>query len=329
LNFNFQSRHFLLAHIYFSLVCLIWGASFILMERISHALGPIEIGLCRAFVSAALLGAAWWWSGTRCRITLRDLARIAFAGTVGTGVPFVVQPYCVSQGYGHSYFGILVCFLPLMTLIVSVPMLGIWPTMRQLTGVLGGLCCMWAIVADGTQRGISPRFVAIFMLVPICSAIGNTFINKHLTHIPALPMTTLLLLFVGIVLVPFEVIAPLHNAMGFNVPPVPHDWSRALAALAAFIVFGTCIAVLLNFKLVQEQGPLFAGMITYVLPVMSLLWGRYDHELITLREVAAMAGVLGMVALVQFGSARSVAASTKRPVESMASFSTESPAPSS
>jgi drug/metabolite transporter (DMT)-like permease len=307
------------AHVYFSLICLIWGASFILMERISHALGPIEIALCRAFIGAALLGIAWWWSGVRCRITLGELARIAFAGIVGTGVPFIVQPYCVSQGFGHSYFGILVAFLPLMTLIVSVPMLGIWPTARQLVGVVGGLVCMWAIMADGTLRGISPRFVAIFMLVPICSAIGNTFINKRLSHIPALPMTTLILLAVGFSLLPFELVAPLRSALAFHMPAAPHDWPQALAALAVFILFGTCIAILLNFKLVQEQGPLFAGMITYVLPIMSLLWGQYDHELITLREVAAMAGVLATVALVQFGAARPAPASVFEPADSKSS----------
>jgi drug/metabolite transporter (DMT)-like permease len=311
-----------MAHVYFSLVCLIWGASFILMERISHALGPVEIALCRAFISAVLLGGVWWWRSIRCRITFRDLARIAFAGSLGTGVPFIVQPFCVSQGHGHSYFGILVAFLPLATLIVSIPMLGIWPTPRQLVGVLGGLFCMWAIMADGTLRGIAPRYVAIFMLVPICSAIGNTMINKHLSHLPALPMTTLLLLSVGFVLLPFELIAPLRNAMGFNVPAVPHDWPQALLALAAFILFGTCIAVLLNFKLVQEQGPLFAGMITYVLPIMSLLWGCYDHELITLREVAAMAGVLATIALVQFGTARPTSISVFEASES------QSPVPS-
>jgi hypothetical protein len=176
---------------------------------------------------------------------------------MGTAIPFIVQPYCVSQGFGHSYFGILVAFLPLMTLMVSVPMLGLWPTGRQLAGVVG-LLCMWAIMADGTPCGISPRFVAIFMLVPICSAIGNTFINKSLSHIPILPFTTLMLLWSGIVLMPFEFYTPLRDSLGFNAPATPHDWPTALAALAVFIVFGTCIAVLLNYKLIQEEVPLLS-----------------------------------------------------------------------
>jgi drug/metabolite transporter (DMT)-like permease len=307
------------AHLYFSLICLIWGASFILMERASHAFGPVEIGLFRSFIGAAVLGALWWWHGTRYKVTLGDLSRIAFSGTFSTAIPFIVQPYCVSQGFGHSYFGILVSFLPLMTLVVSVPLLGTWPTGRQLAGVIGGLACMWTIMADGSFRGIAPHYVAVFMLVPICSAIGNTLINKWLTHIPALPLSSLLLFWCGLLLLPFQVIAPLRDGLGVSGPAVPHDWFWATAALATFVLFGTCIAILLNFKLVLDEGPLFAGMVTYVLPVLSLLWGRYDHELITLREVAAMAGVLAMVALVQFGVSRPVSASVFESAECQSS----------
>jgi drug/metabolite transporter (DMT)-like permease len=310
------------AHLYFSLICLIWGASFILMERASHAFGPVEIALCRSFVSAALLGLVWWLSGTRYRPRLSDLKGIAVAGTFSTAVPFIVQPYCLSQGFGHSYFGILVSFLPLSTLIVSIPLLGSWPTARQLVGVLGGLACMWVIMGDGALRGIAPQFIAIFMLVPICSAIGNTLINKWLAHIPALPLTTLILFWCGLILLPFQLYAPLRASLGFNAPATPHDWPWAIAALATFVLLGTCVAILLNFKLIQDEGPLFAGMVTYVLPILSLLWGRYDHELVTLREVAAMAGVLATVALVQFGAARPMSASVFEAAES------QSPAPS-
>jgi hypothetical protein len=51
--------------------------------------------------------------------------------------------------------------------------------------------------------------------------------------------------------------------------------------------------------LVLKRGPLFAGMTTYVVPVIALLWGTLDHEAISGQQAMAIAGVLGMVALVQ------------------------------
>jgi drug/metabolite transporter (DMT)-like permease len=52
-------------------------------------------------------------------------------------------------------------------------------------------------------------------------------------------------------------------------------------------------------RLVQDRGPLFAGMVTYVVPVIALFWGWQTGESITLVQVLAMMGVLAMVALVQ------------------------------
>jgi len=61
--------------------------------------------------------------------------------------------------------------------------------------------------------------------------------------------------------------------------------------------------VLLVIWLIVTKGPLFAGMVTYVVPTLALVWGALDGEVITSRQLLAMAGVLSMVALVQFGGA--------------------------
>jgi drug/metabolite transporter (DMT)-like permease len=83
----------------------------------------------------------------------------------------------------------------------------------------------------------------------------------------------------------------------------PHDWPMALGAIAVLGVLGTGFAVLLVIWLIVTKGPLFAGMVTYVVPTLALVWGAVDGEVITSRQLFAMAGVLGMVALVQFGGA--------------------------
>jgi hypothetical protein len=43
-------------------------------------------------------------------------------------------------------------------------------------------------------------------------------------------------------------------------------------------------------------------MTTYVVPVLALLWGTFDHESISPLQMASIAGVLTMVALVQTGA---------------------------
>jgi drug/metabolite transporter (DMT)-like permease len=81
----------------------------------------------------------------------------------------------------------------------------------------------------------------------------------------------------------------------------------AVASLALLGVVGTGVAVLAFIYLVVKEGPLFAGMVTYVVPVLALAWGAVDGERITQRQLVAMAGVLAMVALVQFGRPKAAA----------------------
>ena len=73
-----------------------------------------------------------------------------------TAPPQVIQAYVLEQGFGHGFFGTMVAAIPLLTILVSVPMLGVRPTGRELFGVLGGLACIFLLVEEGMQRGMSP-----------------------------------------------------------------------------------------------------------------------------------------------------------------------------
>jgi hypothetical protein len=68
-------------------------------------------------------------------------------------------------------------------------------------------------------------------------------------------------------------------------------------------VVATGLSTAAFFYMVFKQGPLFAGMTTYVVPMLAMVWGMFDHEQISTQQLAAMAGVFVMVGLVQSGAA--------------------------
>lgn len=293
-----------MAYVYFLFLCFVWGSSFILMERTLHAFGPVGVGIGRLLGGTAVLLVVWLLQRRRYHVSRRDLLQITFVTFVATAVPFVVLPYVVAQGFGHSYMGMMMAIVPLATILISIPMLGILPTGRQLIGVVGGLVCLAFILRDGSQRGMSAGLLALAASVPLTYSFGNTYIKWKLDHLPALPLTTLLLGIAGVMLLPVQFIAPLRDHLDLVPPAHPTDWLQAIASLAFLGVVGTGISVLVFIHLVLKQGPLFAGMITYVVPVLAVMWGAYDHEVITSQQVAAMVGVLAMVALVQYGAAQ-------------------------
>ena len=68
-------------------------------------------------------------------------------------------------------------------------------------------------------------------------------------------------------------------------------------------VLGTGLAMFLFNVLIHGHGPLFAGMVTNLVPVGALLWGWSDGEKVTMTQVKALVGLLLMVTLVQYDAA--------------------------
>ncbi len=287
----------------FLFICLVWGSSFILMDRASHALGPVSIAVCRLLGGALVLAVFWLWNRQRVNIRLVDWGHILVVAVLANALPFVVQPYTMIQAGEHAYFGMMVALVPLATILVSIPMLNLWPTRRQLVGVLGGMACMALAVYDGSTRGIPFGLLVLALSVPVTYALGNTYVKWKLDHLPSLPMTTLFLLLGGALLLPLQ-LSPAALAQWKLADPIePYDWPLAIASIVFLSVVGTGIAILLFVQLIKSQGPLFAGMVTYVVPVLALFWGQFDKERLTPIQLAAIGGVLVMVAFVQWGAA--------------------------
>jgi drug/metabolite transporter (DMT)-like permease len=290
------------AHLAFIFCCTVWGTSFILLERVTHVMGPVEIAIWRMFSGAAVVGACWWYKRESYRLTSRDLAFIAFSSLAFTTPPQIIQAYVLEQGFGHSFFGTMVAAIPLLTILVSVPMLGVRPTMREVVGVIGGLTCIFLLVEEGMQRGMSAGLLALTMIIPLSSAMSNTFIKWRLPHVPAAPVTTMLLLVAGMALVPMQLSPRLMESLHIAAPANAMMTAEAATYLALLGIIASGVSTMVFIWLVLKRGPLFAGMTTYVVPVIAMLWGTLDHESISGMQALAIAGVLAMVALVQTGS---------------------------
>jgi drug/metabolite transporter (DMT)-like permease len=189
---------------------------------------------------------------------------------------------------------------------VSVPLLRIWPTQRELVGVLGGLACLWFLVEDGMDRGMSIGILALALLIPLSSAISNTIIKWKLPHVPAAPLTGILLAVAGIAMMPLGFSESAKHALDMTAPVSAGRSETTLAVVFLLLlgVVGSGISTKVFVWMILKKGPLFAGMTTYVVPVLALLWGVADGETITTRQLIAIGGVLAMVAMVQSGAGR-------------------------
>ncbi len=307
--------HYLL----FLLLCMVWGTNFILMKKAMPFFDPVDVAVYRVAGGFLALLAVWAMRRERWPIGREYVLPLLFVSLIGYAWPFVVQPTLIQMIQGSGFVGIMVCFVPLLTIVVSIPLLGIYPKPRQLLGVIIGLACSAVILQSGkSQHSVSWWVILLAASVPLFYAICNTYIKRRFVGVKALPLTIAALAFSTAILSPLAIIT---NGTGLaEADPVEVSATSqsvaasevaaatetpawlAIGAVVALGVIGTGLGILIFTKLLQEQGPLFAGMVTYLIPVIALTWGAVDGEKIETVQLVAFAGVLFSVGLVQFGA---------------------------
>ena len=288
-------------YVWFLVVCSIWGSSFILMKRAMLCLPPIGIGAGRALGGAVVLALMFLVLRRKLAFRRCDLWPLLGVVVLGFAWPHSIQPALVTR-IGGAFVGMTVGMTPLLTILVSVPMLGVWPTPRQVVGVLGALVCMAVLMQDGLTQHVAVSDLLLAFSVPTTYSIANSLIRRSLRHLPPLELTLMCLLVTSSVLLPLSIV------VGDSRTIDARNWPVALAAVVTLGIVGTGIATLLFNKLVQDHGPLFASMTTNLVPVGAVLWGWADGEHITFTQVAALTGILVMVTVVQYGSVQRLTA---------------------
>lgn len=216
--------------------------------------------------------------------------------------PFTMQPWLINRHQDSAFFGMMVSLVPLSTILASIPLLGVLPTARQLLGVIGGLGFMGLLAFEGFDRSIPIQHFLLAVSIPVCYAVSNTLVKRWLSEPPAIQVTAAALLPSGLALL---LLSPVLDDPVLKETTTAEMW-QAIAALAVLAVMASAVSILVFYHLIQTRGPLFAGMVTYVVPVGALGWGWMDGEPIALKQVIALVGILSMVVLVQTSSSTKV-----------------------
>ena len=113
---------------------------------------------------------------------------------------------------------------------------------------------------------------------PICflraQDVGGAYIKTYLQHVKPLSIAAgnYVIIFIPALLV-------LILTDFFNVENL--DQSEFVSSIGFVVVlsfFGTALAKVLFNKLVQMSTPVFASSVTYIMPIVALIWGLLDNE---------------------------------------------------
>ncbi len=285
-------------YILFLLICAIWGSNFMLMKQAALAFSGVEIAFGRVLGGMIVLGLFWWLQGGRWKIRRDDWLPLALVIGIGYSWPYTIQPIMVAK-HGGALIGMSVSFVPLATVALSIPFLGVYPSRRQVIGVLGALVFLIGMLVDSHQRDIPLLDMALAGTVPLGYALANICIRRRLLRISPLDLSFLALVWTAISLIP---------ALVYDLSPAPPAGAGIVWPLMSIILLGFVGTGLANWmfnRLIHLEGPLFAGMVTNLVPLGAVIWGWVDNEHVSWLQWICLFGTMLMVALVQYGSARS------------------------
>jgi drug/metabolite transporter (DMT)-like permease len=268
-------------------LALIWGSSFLWMKIGLRGAPPVGIALMRIGLGALVLLSIVWIQGTRLPRGWTLYGHIAVVAFFLNALPYTL--FAVGeQTVDSSLAGVLNSTTPLWALLISFS-IGRRPTLPQFSGLLIGFAGVMMILAPWQASGLFGFGSMIILGAALSYGAIYMYMEKFISPYNLDPVA-LCAVQLGIATVMVGSAVPF-----FNDTHVDFRWD-SFAALVVLGVFGTGIAVLLNYYILKEDGAQAATMVGYLLPVVSVLLGAAAlGEELTLRMIGGMVVVIGGV----------------------------------
>lgn len=273
-------------------LALIWGSSFILMERSMNpiegegrVMGPFQVGSMR-IVLAGLVLMPFAWRHLRILKT-KLFFWLAIVGVCGNFLPAFLFTLAETR-IAPSLAGILNMGTTFFVVIIGVTVYRSTPTWKQIIGlVIGAIGLYGVLYAKLNFAWEDVQYALLVLIATLCYAISLTTIKFKLSQVKPHVITALSFF---IIFFPAILIALFVNAFE-PFYAHPNGWS-SLSYLSALSIIGTAFAVFVFTKLVSIADHVFASGVTYLIPVVAVIIGFFTESTFELSAVIWMAVIL-------------------------------------
>jgi drug/metabolite transporter (DMT)-like permease len=274
-------------------LAIIWGTSYILIKKGLEGFTPIQLGAVRIVIAAFFLLLIGFRSLRG--ITKIEWRWIALSALVGSFFPVFLFSYAETQ-IDSSIAAILNSLVPLFTILVGFLAFNINFSRNQLLGVLVGFLGAMLLIFLGSDinPGQNYWYAGLVILAALLYAGNANIIKSKLQEVS--PMAIAVGNFT-VMLVPAGLLLVFSGALSDNVTE-GEFFLNSLGYVFVLSLLGTCVAKVMFNKLIQISSPVFSVSVTYLIPVVGIIWGLLDGERFTLWQVAASGVILLGVYLV-------------------------------
>ncbi len=288
-----QPKQGLLSWLILTSLVLVWGSSFILMKKALLYFSGVEVGLLRIVITFLFL--APLILKRILKLNKKYFLILTISGIVGSVIPALM--FAIAEtGIDSSIAGTLNSLTPLFTLIIGVLFFHIHTRWFNVAGVIiglaGALGLIW--VSGGGQLSVNALYASLVVIASICYAINVNLVKTFLKDINSLDITVLTFFFVGL---PTLIYVLIFTEIPHTLLTNSKAW-EGMGYLSILSVVGTGLALIAFNKLIKLSSPIFASSVTYLIPIVAILWGVYDGETFTFSYFLWILLILGGVFLV-------------------------------
>ena len=274
---------------YLLLLAFIWGTSLFFIKKATLGFDGYQVGALIMVFSAFILLPFGFKSLKK--VKKNHLSALLIIALFSTFIPSFMFTIAIGK-VGVSITSILNSLTPLNTLWLGVAFFGMKFSKNQLIGLSIGLLGLIIYFLTGNFYQGSGEYIWSLLVVfsSIGYALNTNLIMTKLCDLDALSITTATFL---ITLIP--ALLALYFTDFFTIYEHTQSQQSALLYILFKAAIGTAFAMVIYNKLVQISSPVFASSVTYLIPIVALIWGYFDNEVInTWQFVAGILILLGV-----------------------------------
>lgn len=257
------------------------GKFFILIKKSLQGVTPVQLGALRMLITAFFLLLIGFKSIKK--IEKKHWKYVAYSAALGTFFPVFLFAFAI-RGIDSAIVSILNSLTPFHTFIFGALVFGFSFKKKQFIGILLGLVGTLILIFKGAALHPDQNYwyALLIMIASIGYAFNVNIIKRYLYDLDALAITTgnFLLLIIPALLV-------LIFSNFFLTFEMNQETGEALGYIIILSVVGTGIAKVLFNKMVHLSSPIFAASVTYLIPIVAVVWGIIDGEKLSLLQLLA------------------------------------------
>jgi drug/metabolite transporter (DMT)-like permease len=270
-------------------LAMAWGTSYILIKKSLVAFSPVQVACLRIgittitfipFLLFRIRKVDWskW----------KQLLLVGFLGSLLPAFLFASAQTKISS----SLSGVLSSLTPLFTLLLGILFFKVQSTWTKAIGVLLGLFgAIWLLVVD---RGFGDFTGMAYGLLVVgacfCYAISSNVVKAFLQNMPTLTISAVSYIMVGLPAICYLFTTNFIETMHTH----PSAWP-SLGFIAILAISSTVLGSLFFFKLIKDTNVVFASTVSYLIPMVAIIWGVFDGESITPLHFIGMVVILAGV----------------------------------